>query len=120
MLNELELDTKKLIAQSYDCANNMCGESNGVRAKLSEKLQRDIKYIPCSSHRSNTVVKHASQVSLDVDCFFAILQSIYVFFTSSTKRSARFIPITSTFIATSIFYLECLYLMRAFHQIYLH
>jgi hypothetical protein len=91
VLNELELDTNKLIAQSYDCANNMCGEMNGVRAKLSEKLQRDIKYIPCSSHRSNTVVKHASEVCLDVQCFFGVLQSVYVFFTSSTKRYECFI-----------------------------
>ncbi|CAF4027517.1 unnamed protein product [Adineta steineri] len=86
VLNELELDTTKLIAQSYDCANNMSGEFNGVQTKISEKLQRHVRYIPCSSHRSNTVVKHASLVHLDIDCFFGILQSIYVFFTSSTKR----------------------------------
>jgi hypothetical protein len=86
VLNELELDTNKLICQSYDCANNMSGEYNGVQAKINEKLKREIKYIPCSSHRSNTVVKHSSQIHLDIDCFFGILQSIYVFFTSSTKR----------------------------------
>jgi hypothetical protein len=80
--NELELDTNKLVAQSYDCTNNMCGETNGVRAKISEKLQRDIKYIPCSSHRSNTVVKHGTETCLDLNCFFAILQSVYVFFAS--------------------------------------
>jgi hypothetical protein len=73
ILNELELDTNKLIAQSYDCVNNMCGEENGVRAKISEKLKRNVKYIPCSFHRSNTVVKHASEVSLDVNCFFDVL-----------------------------------------------
>ncbi|CAF4834609.1 unnamed protein product, partial [Rotaria socialis] len=60
VLNELDLDLDKLIAQSYDCVNNMSGEFNGVRAKINEKLRRDTKYIPCSSHRSNTVVKHAS------------------------------------------------------------
>ena len=36
-LNELELDATKLIAQSYDCANTMCGTFNGVQAKISEK-----------------------------------------------------------------------------------
>ena len=86
VLNELELDTTKLIAQSYDCANNMCGVFNGVQAKISEKLKRDVRYIPCSSHRSNTVVKHASLAHLDIDCFFSTLQNVYVFFTSSTKR----------------------------------
>jgi len=86
VLNELELETNKLISQSYDCANNMSGEMNGVRAKISEKLQRDIKYIPCSSHRSNTVVKHGTEICLELNCFFGILQSIYVFFTSSSKR----------------------------------
>ncbi|CAM4949812.1 unnamed protein product [Rotaria socialis] len=88
VLNELDLDLDKLIAQSYDCANNMSGEFNGVRAKINEKLRRDTKYIPCSSHRSNTVVKHASEASLDIFSFFGVLQSIYVFFTSSTKRLA--------------------------------
>ncbi|CAF1161390.1 unnamed protein product, partial [Rotaria magnacalcarata] len=88
VLNELDLDLDRLIAQSYDCANNMSGEFNGVRAKINEKLRRDTKYIPCSSHRSNTVVKHASEASLDIFSFFGVLQSIYVFFTSSTKRLA--------------------------------
>ncbi len=64
----------------------MCGEANGVRARISEKLQRDIKYIPCSSRRSNTVVKHGTETCSDLNSFFAILQSVYVFFTSSTKR----------------------------------
>ncbi|CAF4619837.1 unnamed protein product, partial [Rotaria sp. Silwood2] len=82
VLNELELDTKKLIAQSYDCANNMCGQMNGVQAKISEKLHRDVKYIPCSSHRSNTVVKHSSEANLDIYSFFGTLQTVYVFFTS--------------------------------------
>ncbi len=86
VLNELELDTNKLISQSYDFAKNMSGEFNGVQAKLCDKLQRDIKYILCSSHRSNTVVKHSSEASLDVHSFFGTLQSVYVFFTSSTKR----------------------------------
>ncbi|CAM4937796.1 unnamed protein product [Rotaria socialis] len=69
VLNELHLDIDKLIAQSYDCASNMSGEFNGVRAKINEKLQRDIKYIPCSSHRSNTAVKHASEATLDIFFF---------------------------------------------------
>lgn len=86
VLNELELDTTKLIAQSYDCANNMCGQMNGVQAKISDKLHREIKYIPCSSHRSNTVVKHSSEASLDIYSFFGTLQTVYVFFTASTKR----------------------------------
>ncbi len=42
----MELDINRLVAQSYDCANNMCGETNGVRAKISRKLPREIKYIP--------------------------------------------------------------------------
>jgi len=86
VLNELELDTNKLISQSYDFAKNMSGEFNGVQEKICDKLQRAIKYIPCSSHRSNTVVKHSSEASLDVHNFFGTLQSVYVFFTSSTKR----------------------------------
>ncbi|CAF1686824.1 unnamed protein product, partial [Didymodactylos carnosus] len=33
VLNELQLDPDRLVAQSYDYANNMSGQLNGVQAK---------------------------------------------------------------------------------------
>ncbi|CAF1212614.1 unnamed protein product [Didymodactylos carnosus] len=84
-LNDLELDCERLISQSYDYANNMSGRWNGVQAKLSEHLGRNIIYIPCQAHRSNTVIKHSCS-SLEVAKLFSVLQSLYNYFTSSTKR----------------------------------
>ncbi|CAF1556600.1 unnamed protein product, partial [Didymodactylos carnosus] len=62
VLNELDLNPEHLIAQSYDFAGNMSGRFNGVQAKISEKLQKDIIYTPCSAHRSNTELKHAYDI----------------------------------------------------------
>ena len=80
------LNTDSLCFQSYDFAAAMSGEFNGAQKNLSELVGRDIPYIPCQAHRCNTVIEHSCNASVIVTEMFEILQALYVFFTSSTKR----------------------------------
>ncbi|CAB3988472.1 zinc finger MYM-type 1-like [Paramuricea clavata] len=80
------LNTDSLCFQSYDFAAAMSGEFNGAQKNLSELVGRHIPYIPCQAHRCNTVIEHSCNASAIVQEMFEILQALYVFFTSSTKR----------------------------------
>jgi len=80
------LDLQNLVFQSYDFANNMSGQFNGAQQKISEAIGRKIPYIPCKAHRINTFIEHACDSSLIISDLFSIIQELYVFFSSSTKR----------------------------------
>lgn len=86
LLNELQLSPLNLRAQSYDTTASMSGKYKGLQAKISEKLDRTVIYIPCLAHKTNLAVEHACDSSTDVMSFFETIQQLYVFFTSSTKR----------------------------------
>jgi hypothetical protein len=85
-LNSHALNTNELCFQSYDFTASMSGQFNGAQQKLQEKLNQNIPYVPCQGHRTNTVVEHSCDASVIVKEMFNILESLYVFFSSSTKR----------------------------------
>ena len=91
VLNSHSLDTDELCFQSYDFAATMSGRYNGAQQILQEKLNKTVPYIPCQAHRSNTVVEHSCNASPIIKDMFNMLQELYVFFTSSTKRLIFFI-----------------------------
>ena len=80
------LNTEDLCFQSYDFAAAMSGKFNGAQKKLSEIVGRDIPYIPCQAHRCNPVIEHSCNAGVIVREMFDILQALFVYFTSSTKR----------------------------------
>ena len=81
------LNTDSLCFQSYDFAAAMSGEFNGAQKNLSELVGHEISYIPCQAHRCKTVIEYScNNASVIVREMFEILQALYVFFTSSTKR----------------------------------
>ena len=92
-LNECSVDPQKLVFQSYDFSSCMSGKYKGCQRVLSDKIQEDfphkkeILYIPCQAHRLSTYVERSSKASSLVSSMFDILQSLYTFFSSSTKRS---------------------------------
>lgn len=86
VLRNNTLNTDQLVSQSYDFASNMSGEYNGAQKKLQDIVGHSVPYMPCLSHRSNTVVEHACRSSAVITEMFVILESLYTFFTSSTKR----------------------------------
>ena len=87
-LTRREIPLDKLAFQSYDYASAMSGQFNGAQQKVSELLSRRVPYIPCQAHRLNTVIEHSCNSSLLIAELFNILEEIYVFFSSSTKRFA--------------------------------
>ena len=57
------LDNKSIAFQSYDFTNSLSGKYNGAQAVVSRLLDREVPYIPCQGHRSNTVNEHACEAS---------------------------------------------------------
>lgn len=88
VLKTHQIGFDNLVFQSYDCAKAMSGEFKGAQKKISDFVGRPIPYVPCQAHRINTFIEHACNSSAIFDDFFNSLESIYVFFTASTKRYA--------------------------------
>lgn len=87
VLTKNYLDLERIAFQSYDYANSMSGKFQGAQAMLSELVGYHIPYIPCQAHRLNTFVEHSYESSIIVCELFTTLESLYVFFSSSTKGS---------------------------------
>ena len=85
-IEKLGINKDKLIAQTYDGANVMRGSSCGVQALLRETYS-NAQYIHCHAHQLNLVMKNATSVNTNVRKFFAHLQAICVFFSTSPKRT---------------------------------
>lgn len=64
----------------------VCRVFNGAQQKLTETLGRKIPYIPCQVHRINTFIQHGCEASIIISDVFSVMQELYVFFSSSTKR----------------------------------
>lgn len=86
-LNSYCIDTKNLAFQSYDYASNMSGKTEGVHTKLSALIGHTAPYIPCQAHRTYPGLEHSCEASLIITEFFNVLEELYVFFSSSTKRT---------------------------------
>lgn len=84
-----ELPPKNVVFQSYDFASSMSGKINGTQQKLSELLGHTVLFIPCQAHRINTFLEHSCNASVIVGDLFLVLEHMYVFFSSSTKRYAH-------------------------------
>ena len=80
-----DLDNTSIAFQSYDFTNSTSGKYNDIQAIVSQQLYREVPYIPCQGHRSDTINEHACAASLILE-LFDTLQTAYAFFSSSTKR----------------------------------
>ena len=85
-LNAKSVNTDSIVFQSYDYTSSMSGSFKGCQAKMKEHLERDVPYFTCLAHRFNTTVEHSCEASAAVCKMFEILQDLFVFFTSSSKR----------------------------------
>lgn len=84
-LNEITIPISHCRGQSYDNASNMSGCYNGLQAKVKE-LNELAQFIPCSGHSLNLVGVSAAEGIPEAARFFYFVQSLYVFFSSSTSR----------------------------------
>jgi len=86
ILDKNGLSTDSIAFQSYDFASNMSGTQNGTQAQLSKIVGHKIPFVPCQAHRLNTFLEHSCEASSIISSMIDILENIYVFFSSSTKR----------------------------------
>lgn len=84
--NEMFLDWKNfLVGQSYDGAQNMRGQFQGLQAIVKDKCPT-ATFIWCCAHRMNLVVTKAVSCSLDAVDLFGNLEMVYNFICGSKKR----------------------------------
>ena len=86
VLQESTLDTPQLVSQSYDFAKTMSGIYNGKQQTLQEIVGHAVPYMPCLNHRNSTAVEHGLASSDLINEMFVVLEVLFVFFASSTKR----------------------------------
>lgn len=85
LFSQLNLNIQNLRGQGYDNGSNMRGKKNGLQKKILDINNRAF-YVPCSAHSLNLVVNDAVNITHETVNFFNIIQEIYVFFSSSTKK----------------------------------
>ena len=90
LIGNLGLSNEGLRFQCYDTTSSMSGQYKGAQAKISEKVDRPIPYVPCLGHKSNLCVEHSCEASILIDNFFATLQELYNYLTKSTTRFGKF------------------------------
>lgn len=84
-LARYNLDINDIRGQGYDNGSNMNGHKQGVQKRLLDKTPRAF-YTPCGCHSLNLVLCDMANSCDRAISFFGVLQRIYTFFASSTKR----------------------------------
>lgn len=84
-LSNFHIDINNCRGQSYDNASNMSGAYAGLQARILEEAPTAV-YTPCAAHSLNLVGEHAAGCCSESSNFFGLIQNLYVFFSSSTKR----------------------------------
>lgn len=84
-LDVLEVPTQKLIAQGYDGAYTMIGNTKGVQNVVKTKYP-NAHYVHCYAHQFNLLLEKAASSNKTLKKFFANIQSFATFFSRSTNR----------------------------------
>ena len=84
-LNDLCIDIKNCRGQTYDNAANMSGKYSGLQARLKEHVNT-ATYVPCASHTLNLIGNCAAESCSGALHYFDLVQNLYVYFSSSTRR----------------------------------
>lgn len=87
---KLNLDyTNYLIGQSYDGAQNMRGQYNGLQTLIKEKCPT-ATFVWCCAHRLNLIISKLVSCSLDPVDLFGNLDTLYNFICGSKKKVAYY------------------------------
>uniref|UniRef100_A0A8C2DXL4 TTF-type domain-containing protein n=1 Tax=Cyprinus carpio TaxID=7962 RepID=A0A8C2DXL4_CYPCA len=73
---------ENLIGQGYDGAAVMSGKHSGVAARIQAEAKQAF-YVHCNAHCLNLVLVDTVKSVAEVDCFFTLLQRLYVYMTGS-------------------------------------
>ncbi|KAL3997012.1 hypothetical protein ACER0C_009668 [Sarotherodon galilaeus] len=71
-----------LVGQGYDGASVMAGKCRGVAARIKTEAKHAF-YIHCNAHCLNLVIVDAVKAVPEADCFFSLLQKLYVYMSGS-------------------------------------
>ena len=82
-LGEIRLSLQNCVCVTMDGANTMSGRNSGVQARLKEKNPK-ILYVHCFNHVLNLCLVKAVASVHTASHFFNLLESLYVFISSST------------------------------------
>uniref|UniRef100_A0A8C5MKC1 TTF-type domain-containing protein n=1 Tax=Leptobrachium leishanense TaxID=445787 RepID=A0A8C5MKC1_9ANUR len=84
-LEEIGLPIENLHSQGYDNGSNMKGKQNRAQKRILDLNPRAF-FVPCNAHSLNLVVNDAARCCLEATTFFRLVQQIYNYFSTSTKR----------------------------------
>ena len=88
-LKSYHLNLDSIVSQAYDGASVMSGRCTGVQKRVMEVVPQAV-YIHCFAHILNLVLVDCSKNVVHAARFFALLESLYVF-VSSTKAHVLFV-----------------------------
>ena len=71
-----------LVGQGYDGASVMSGKHSGVAARIKTDAKHAV-YVHCNAHCLNLVLIDTVKAVPEADCFFALLQKLYVYISGS-------------------------------------
>lgn len=71
-----------LVRQAYDGALVMSGKNTGVQARIKEEAPLAF-YVHCKAHCLNLVLVETVKSLNEVNCFFSLMQKLYVFMSGS-------------------------------------
>lgn len=71
-----------LVGQGYDGASVMAGKCRGVAARIKTEAKHAF-FIHCNAHCLNLVIVDAVKAVPEADCFFSLLQKLYVYMSGS-------------------------------------
>ena len=86
-IEDIGIEIEKLRGQAFDGARVMSGAHNGVQKLMKDRLSKPVPFVHYAAHNLNLVVNDAVNSVVENDNFFGVIQSIYVFFSSSINRS---------------------------------
>lgn len=90
LLKNNGLQIQNMRGQGYDGAANMSGQYRGLQSRILQHNEKAL-YVHCQAHCLNLVLVEAAKSSLHFITFFNLVQKLYVFLTSSTKRHTAFV-----------------------------
>ena len=86
-IEDIGIEIEKLRGQAFDGASVMSDAHNGVQKLMKDRSSKPVPFVHCAAHNLNLVVNYAVNSVVENDNFFGVIQSIYVFFSSSINRS---------------------------------
>lgn len=84
-LKDNDIDIMKCRGQSYDNANNMAGQYNGLQSCI-RAVNETAVFVPCVAHGLNLDGKNTVAKNKDAAAFFKIVEKTYEYFVKSTYR----------------------------------